>query len=196
VTRIRKFRPPTKTGRTRVSEPWQGGFWRLEVTNEDKGWHLHIHCLIDCAFIFERALAVEWEKFNGGLGHIVKVLDAREKDYLAEVTKYAVKGSDIAGWETQDIVDFVLAFKGRRTFGVFGKLYKLRAKHTERMQAVAAERVVCACGCSDFKICTDKELEWMELHVGCPVERTSLPGALPSQLDLAGLAQTHFDLYA
>src|SRR5262249_52451990 len=82
----------------RYSYPWRGGFYSLEVTKEDNGWHLHLHALVDANFIDELMLADAWHKVTDGRGYIVKVKDARDKSYLQEVVKYAVKGDQIATW--------------------------------------------------------------------------------------------------
>jgi hypothetical protein len=181
--------------RMAFAKNWQGGFFRLEVTNEGRGWHLHIHALIDCRFIDSADLAMAWAAANRNTGYIVKVRDAREQSYLQEVTKYAVKGSAIAGWDVEDIVDFIVAFTGRKTFGCFGRLYKLRAAHRDAMADVAAERATCDCGCTTFRIMSDRELEWLELHVGCPVERVSECEKKPVQLELGVIVRTAFNLF-
>lgn len=174
---------------------WTGGFFRVEVTNEGKGWHLHIHALVDCRFIPQDGLAVAWNQANRGTGYIVRVLGVHGDSYLREVTKYAVKGSEIAKWSGPDIAAFIDAFKGRRTFGVFGKLYKLRAAHREAMTEVAAERATCDCGCTTFKVRSDAELEWLELKVGCPVERRNECEKKPVQLDLGIIVRDAFNLF-
>lgn len=137
---------------------WVGGFYSLEITNEDNGWHLHLHCLVDARWIDARRLATEWAAVNGGCGHIVKVKDCRRKDYLAEVTKYAVKGSEIARWDRAKIVTFIEAFRGTKTFGVFGSLYGKRTEWREWIKSLRDGRTGCACGCD--KVSYFDELAW------------------------------------
>jgi len=108
--------------RNKFVRNWRGGFYTLEVTNEGKGWHLHLHALIDADWIDAGELAKVWNFCNRGTGYIVKVKDAREQNYLAEVTKYAVKGSDLAAWSASDIADFIDAWGKLDTFGVFGSI--------------------------------------------------------------------------
>jgi hypothetical protein len=178
------------------AKDWRGGFFRLEVTNEGRGWHLHLHALIDARFISQRELSAQWHSVTQGCGHIVRVKDARDQDYLREVTKYAVKGSQLAKWHPEEIATFIDAFKGIRTFGCFGQLYKLRAVHREHMDGVAKERATCPCGCTTVRARSAAELEWLELKVGCPVKRGALPCPTPKQLDLGMLVQDARRMFA
>lgn len=153
-----------KLRRCRFARAWRGGFYSLECTNEGRGWHIHIHALIDARWIDAKELAKQWAKLVGQDFAIVKVKDCRSKDYLAEVTKYAVKGSELAGWNTQDIILFINAFTGVRTFGVFGSLYKNRINFREWLDSLHAARKQCECGCRDFKVMSPDKLEEMRLN--------------------------------
>jgi hypothetical protein len=157
---------------------WKGGFYSLEVTNEKKGthkrgvkvtggWHLHFHLLVDARFIDDRVLSAQWHLATHGRGRIVKVSDCRRADYLAEVTKYAVKGNQLAAWKAADIASFIDAFTGVRTFGVFGSLYGKRTAYREWFNLVSKQALTCKCGCCDFTIHTD--LEWKLMQEGIPL---------------------------
>lgn len=117
-----------RTRRSKFAKGWRGGTFALEVTNESRGWHLHSHSLIDANFIAADELAKLWAKKTGQDFAIVKVKDARDRSYLAEVTKYAVKGSQMAVWSPTDIAAFIRAFARTKTFMVFGTLFKMRAE--------------------------------------------------------------------
>ena len=145
--------------RRKFASNWQGGFYSLEVTNEGRGWHLHLHALVDAKWIDAAQLATEWSKVTGGIGHIVKVKDARRADYLAEVTKYAVKGVDLAKWSGPDIVTFIEAFTGVRSFGVFGVLYAARTKFAEFIATLKDAKPKCDCGSCSVTYYT--ESEWL-----------------------------------
>lgn len=146
---------------------WRGGFFSLEVTNEGRGWHLHLHALIDARWIDAKELALRWGKLVGQEFAIVKVKDVRDGSYLQEVTKYAVKSSDLASWSGEDISCFVDAFKGVRTFGVFGSLFGVRAQFQEWIASLELKSETCECGCSHFKILTPNQLAEIELgHQG------------------------------
>lgn len=156
---IKHWKPPIGEARTITSQPWRGGFYSLEVTNEKRGWHLHIHALVDADYIDCRILSYMWNKVTKGEGYIVKVKDCRGKGYLQEVTKYAVKGSELAGWSPKDIVSFIEAFKGKRTFGVFGSLYGKRTQWAEFIAKMKDKRGRCACGCNEFTVRSQNEWE-------------------------------------
>lgn len=136
----------SKLRRRKFARGWRGGFYSLEVTNEGRGWHLHLHALIDARWIDAAELARQWSDCCRGFGNIVKVKDAREQNYLAEVTKYAVKGSQLAEWTPADIVQFITAFAGKRTFGVFGTLYGKRTEFAEWLAQIRDQKPLCPCG--------------------------------------------------
>jgi hypothetical protein len=154
----------TKLRRRIFAKNWEGGFWSLEVTNEGKGWHLHIHALIDAAWIDGRELSVEWSSVTSGMGYIVKVKDARNQEYLSEVSKYVVKGSQLATWSSDEIVQFVDSFSGQRTFGVFGSLYKKRTEFKEWLDSIMSQNSVCDCGCATFRYYSDDEMESLDIR--------------------------------
>jgi len=141
-----------KLRRRKFARNWHGGFYSIEVTNEGRGWHVHAHLLIDARFIDNQALAVEWANIVGQDFAIVKVKDVRQKSYLNEVTKYAVKSHDLARWSAADVVAFVVAVKGSRMFGTFGSLFKQRGEWREFIDTQTREPEKCPCGCTLFRI--------------------------------------------
>lgn len=153
---------------------WQGGFYNWEVTKEKAGsvkhghvlaggWHLHCHALVEARWIDELQLAEEWAKVTEGRGRIVKVMDARRVDYLKEVTKYAVKGSQLAAWTGAEIACFIDSFTGVRTFGVFGSLYGKRTEFKEWIAQLQDRALKCKCGCENFTYQSDFDYEHGEL---------------------------------
>lgn len=143
--------------RRKLARNWIGGFYSLEVTNEGRGWHLHLHALINARFIDSRALAQLWAELIGQTFAIVKVIDAREKSYLQEVTKYAVKGTELATWSGTDIAALFDAFDGVRTFGVFGSLYSKRTEFADYLKQLHGDAPACECGCTQFSVLTENE---------------------------------------
>jgi len=127
-----------------------GGAASLELTNEERGWHLHWHCLIQSAFLPADVLAREWGKRVGQEFAIVKVLDVSEKSYAHEVCKYIAKGSEIASWKPQEILEFVTALKKFRVFSCFGKFTQVRkfARVQNELEKPLAEP--CQCGCNEY----------------------------------------------
>jgi hypothetical protein len=157
--RVRWFKSClAKLRRSKLARGWRGGMWSLEVTNEGKGWHLHAHLLVDASWVDGAALSIKWGELVGQEFAIVWVADARKKNYLRELTKYAVKGSQLASWSGLDIAHFVNAFKGNRTFGVFGSLYGKRTQWREWIKSIASDRRKCDCGCSNWSFYS--ETEW------------------------------------
>lgn len=143
-----------------VWEKVRGGFYRIEVTNEGNGWHLHLHCLIDCDFLCGKKLSIAWAKASRGWGKIVKVLPVTGDSYLREVTKYVVKGDQLAKWSAADIAVFVDTFRGKRTFGVFGSMRGFRQEAKDFAEAQAQDRKACECGCETFEIMSDLAVDW------------------------------------
>ena len=136
----------TKLRRRKFARNWHGGFYTIHVTHKATGWHLHIHALINARWIDQQGLSEQWRSITNGLGHIVRVKDTRAKDYLREITRYVVHGSQIAAWHPDLIATFVRAFDGKRTFGVFGDLYGKRTEFAEWVAALKQARPRCDCG--------------------------------------------------
>lgn len=169
----------TRLRRTKFARHWHGGFYSLEVTNEGRGWHLHLHALINAHWIDANGLSVAWQKATNGLGRIVKVKDARDGAYLKEVTKYAVKGNQLAAWSKEMICEFLDAFTGVRTFGVFGDLYAKRTEFAEWFKAVRDQKPTCKCGsCSALYF---SEAEFLEKDFRPTPTESPMP---PPSLDL------------
>lgn len=150
----------------------KGGFYRIETTNESRGWHLHLHCLADARWIDARLLAQEWGEIVGQDFAIVCVKDARPGQlrggtigggYIKELTKYVVKGDQLSSWTPEQISEFIDAFTGVRTFGVFGSLYAKRTQWKEFLAELKAGRVKCECGCERFEVLSWNMWQWEEL---------------------------------
>lgn len=144
--RLKSWKTADSTGWTVKSSPWRGGFYSIEITKENAGWHLHFHLLIDADFISQTLLSEAWRRITLGFSYIVKVKDCRRDDYLAEVTKYAVKGSQLAKWSPAEIKSFLSSFANARTFGVFGSLYGARTEFAEYIATMKAAKPKCSCG--------------------------------------------------
>jgi Replication protein len=159
---VRNFRRNlTKLRRTGVARDWKSGTWSLEVTNESRGWHLHAHLLVETRWIDSGSLAQAWGKLVGQDYAIVKVKDGRRPDYLRELAKYVVKSSQLAGWKDLEIADFMDAFTGTRTFGVFGSLVGQRGKWKQELRELRKSRSRCECGCNQFHV-VDSRIDQLE----------------------------------
>lgn len=163
----------TKLRRTKFASNWIGGFYKLEVTNEGEGDHLHLHALVDARWIDQFQLSEHWAKVTNGMGRIVRVKDVRGESYLNEVTKYTVAGVMIAAWSGEQICKFIDAFRGVRTFGVFGSLYGMRTKFRDWWKQVRDQKPKCSCGCAEARYFT--EAEWWIVEN----EQGPTPSAIP-----------------
>ena len=149
--------------RSRLCRDWAGGIYSLEVTNEGRGWHLHVHLLVSCPWIDARHLAQKWGNLLTQDCAIVKVCDLREKSYLQEVTKYAVKGNELAQWSGKEIATFIDALSKSRAFGAFGTCYKLRSEMRATIEELTKYTPECPeCTSTALRICSEAEAEWIE----------------------------------
>ena len=148
---LKKFtRDMARLRRSLVFKEVHGGCVSIEITNEGKGWHLHSHWLCDARWIDVKALAVTWGNLVGQEFAIVQVLDVRNKSYAHEVCKYLAKGSEIAAWPAEQILEFVLAIRGRRFFFSFGSLFREGAAVRAEIAAAKPPTPACDCGADDF----------------------------------------------
>ena len=127
-----------------------GGCVSTEVTKEDHGWHLHTHWLINARWLDMEKVSVRWGKLVGQKFAIVKIKDVRNREYLQEVCKYAVKGDELAKWSPDEILQFVSAVRGIRMFASFGSLRELAPKIRAELGAMNPLPRICSCGCEDF----------------------------------------------
>lgn len=135
-----------------------GGCASLEFTNENAGWHMHWHLLIQSGWIEADKLAIAWGKLVNQEFAIVKVKDVSEKSYVQEVCKYVAKGSEIAGWKPQEILDFILALRDTRTFSTFGKFRQLAKFARRKAESEKPEREPCECGGTDYVFGEDESM--------------------------------------
>jgi hypothetical protein len=159
--------------RRKFASNWKGGFYSIECTNEGRGWHLHIHALVEAKWIDKQQLSDQWRSVTNGMGRIVEVKDCRDRSYLKEVSKYAVKGCQLASWSPENIATFVSAFRGKRIFGVFGSLYGARTEFAEFIATLKASRPKCDCGSCNVQYYD--ETEWILRELGTPTPAAPRP---------------------
>lgn len=188
----------TRLRRMVIWSPVRGGFYRYEVTNEGKGWHLHLHALVDADYLCAKKLSIAWGQASRGWGYIVKVLPVVGDSYLREVTKYVVKGDQLAQWSAADIACFVDTFRGKQTFNVFGSMRGHRQEAREFAESQAQDRTGCDCGCETFEFFTDLSLEWAERHSGGapPPVVVNVCAINQLQFDLVGTRTPRLDAFA
>lgn len=147
-----------KIRRTKIFDQMNGGCVSMELTNEGKGWHVHLHVMADVRWVDASALAVEWGKLMGQDFAIVKVKDCRGEDYLHEVTKYACKPSQLASWTGEEINQFIRACTGIKFFSTFGTLFKMRGEIRQFIKDTKPETKPCSCGACSFKYQTEEQM--------------------------------------
>ncbi len=175
----------TRLRHHKFARNWRGGFYSIQITKRKHGWHPHIHCLVDAPFIDKAALEQAWARASRQSGKIVHIRDARQGDYLREVTRYAVGGSQLAKWTAPDICAFISAFVNLRTFGVFGTLYGARTHFKEFIASVRESRRRCPCGSSDVRYYDEAAFIALDLQP-TPDKRPEppLPPSRQNQLDV------------
>lgn len=132
----------------------RGGCLSVEITNEGRGWHLHAHWLLDCDWVKADKVAAQWGNLVGQEFGIVKVKDCRDKEYIHEVAKYVVSGSELASWKPEEIWEFCCATKGQRFFFAFGSLFKQSRAIKLELNGKKQHRM-CKCGCDVFHFETE-----------------------------------------
>jgi len=141
----------------------RGGCASLEFTNEKKGWHLHWHMIVQAEFVPAGKLAKAWGKLVGQEYAIVNVKPVDEISYLQEICKYVVKGSELASWTPDQILEFVLALKGTRCFGSFGKFREMQKYANALIACEKIDAEPCDCG-NDSYIFAKSESEARRIH--------------------------------
>lgn len=139
-----------KMRRAKCFKGVRGGCVTVEITNEGNGWHLHSHWLVDCDWFDMEEVSKAWGKLVGQEYAIVKVKDVRNKEYLNEVSKYVVTGSELAKWPAEHLLEFVSAVKGRRFFFPFGSLFHRGPEIRKELMETKGPPRVCDCGCDEF----------------------------------------------
>jgi Replication protein len=156
-----------KIRRKKCFDDVRGGCVSIEITNEGKNWHLHSHWLLDARWLDMAKVSRAWGKLVGQSFAIVKVKDCRNTEYLQEVSKYVVEGSELAKWPANQINEFVRAVKGLRFFFSFGSLLKMAPSIRAELLSQKPPLKACECGCSDFiyEDATDHEVrQIMAMH--------------------------------
>ena len=128
----------------------RGGCCSLEITNEGRGWHLHAHLLLDVRYLDMENISRKWARALGQKFAIVKIKDVRGTDYVNEVSKYVVEGSELAKWPAEKINEFVRAIRGIRFFNSFGSLKAAAPAIRAALEHDAREKFKCDCGARDF----------------------------------------------
>lgn len=145
--------------RQKIFDKKAHGCASLEFTNETAGWHMHWHLLLTQKWIEADKLSIAWGKLVGQEFAIVKVKAIAGDAYLAELLKYVVKGSEMAKWAPEQIVQFIETIRGKRCFSTFGKFREI-AKFARTV--IRLRKSPCTCG-----RCGSTELVYGESESHC-----------------------------
>jgi hypothetical protein len=146
-----------KFRRSKCFSEVRGGSVSVEITNEERGWHLHSHWLLNARWLDMEAVSRTWGGLVGQSFAVVKIKDVRGQDYVKEISKYVVEGSELAKWPAEHVLEFVTAIKGRRFFFTFGELRGFASQVREELEFLKPEKKSCECGRSDFTFETETQ---------------------------------------
>ena len=100
-----------------------GGLYKIEAKPKPDGWHVHIHAIIDGAFLPVQLIWSTWKRSLGhphGGAHIKKI---NGKLQARDFSKYAAKPEDVAEWDPAQLLEFVEAWRNVRMWQTFGKYF-------------------------------------------------------------------------
>ena len=103
----------------------RGGAYQIEVKVKDRGYHIHMHAILDAPFIPYQQVFSAWRSLLGTQApqvHIKAASTEREREYCA---KYAAKAADFYS-HPDAVVDWYEATKGQRLFATFGAWYNVK----------------------------------------------------------------------
>lgn len=95
----------------------RGGACVIEAKPGKDGWHVHLHIVIESAFIPYQALLSEWTAVSTGTGVYIKKLHGSQ--VVGYLTKYLTK-QECTQAEQKNMTDIL---KGRRLFVPFGSWF-------------------------------------------------------------------------
>lgn len=142
----------TSLRRSKLFQSIAGGFWSIEITNQGRGWHIHIHAVLDCPYLPQDQIEAAWSKRIGQDKSIVDIRALRGPDALKEVVKYTAKPTQMVHWSDSELLDFLSVARGTRFFGVWGNLHAQRADWKEWIESVRSLSSRCECGCNNWRI--------------------------------------------
>ena len=83
--------------RAPYKEVWQGGLYTIEVVNKGRGWHVHLHILVEGGYVSQRLLAADWKELTGDY-----IVDIREVEAIYGL-KSPVSSNGTENWEVRSI---------------------------------------------------------------------------------------------
>ena len=149
----------TKLRRRKIAREWKAGVYAIEVTNESRGWHVHLHALIEAPWIDQKELARTWAEIVGQDFAIVWVSKADKQGVAKEVLKYTVKGTEMANWTPEEIRQYVESIESVRLFGRFGDLHGAEELWKREIELAEETGFICECGSTEFDYLHDLDYQ-------------------------------------
>lgn len=123
----------------RASKDWKnhvvGGLAVTEITRNEAGWHVHMHCLVDGIYWPQPKALATWETIVGDRAG-VDIRKVHGVNSVARyVAKYLAKESSVDNWPTTQVMDFCLATHGLRTLRTFGNCYRITLDEPDHVDA-------------------------------------------------------------
>lgn len=134
----------------KVWESVKGGMWSMEVTNQGRGWHVHLHVLIDAPFVPLGKIERAWSKLIRQAFAIVHIKELTGKGWIKEIVKYVSKPTEMIHWPDDQLKSYLATIDAVKMFGVFGTLYGARSEWTAFVASIRIQGMLCECGCSDW----------------------------------------------
>lgn len=98
---------------------WHGGIYAIEAVNKGRGWHVHLHAIVEGRYIQQQRIAADWLDITGD-SQIVDIRECRNgEDTLRYLLKYITKRPECAGYEDE----YNQTLKGKRLVHAFGLWY-------------------------------------------------------------------------
>lgn len=138
--------------RSKLFEPVKAGLWSIEVTNQGRGWHVHLHAVIEAPFLPQDQIEKAWSKRIGQEQSIVHIKQLTGPDGSREALKYSAKPTEMVNWSDKDLLAYLAVVPKLRLFGVWGKLHGERSAWSEWVADLRAESTKCECGCNTWRI--------------------------------------------
>ena len=115
----------SKLRRQKVFKNVVGGAYQIELKEKSGGWHIHMHILLESAYLPRQLVFSAWKKIVDQSYVSVDIRAARDEKAIAYVVKYAAKS---ASFDTspQSIVAWYKATFGERLFATFGRWYNAK----------------------------------------------------------------------
>jgi hypothetical protein len=104
----------------------RGGIYSIEVVNKGHGWHVHIHAVIDAAYIPQRRLSADWLAITGD-SFVVDIRRAwSPREALKYILKYLTKEPELLDHLKPIYNSALQGVRLTQPFGVMYRVWKIQ----------------------------------------------------------------------